>query len=60
MLTKLCNVILASGVVPEQWSIGVIKPIYKASGGDTDPSIYRGITLLSCLGIFFPILLITD
>ena len=50
MLTKLFNVILASGVVPEQWSIGVIKPIYKSSGDDTDPINYRGITLLSCLG----------
>ena len=53
MLTKLFNVILASGIVPEQCSIGVIKPIYKSSGDDTDPSNYRGITLLSCLGKLF-------
>ena len=53
MLTKLFNVILASGIVPEQWSIGVIKPKYKSSGDDTDPSNYRGITLLSCLGKLF-------
>ena len=45
LLTKLFNLILASGVVPEQWSIGVIKPKYKASGDDTDPSNYREITL---------------
>ena len=51
MLTKLFNVILASGVVPEQWSIGVIKPIYKSSGDDSDPGNYRGITLLSCIPI---------
>ena len=50
MLTKLFNVILASGIVPEQWSTGVIKPIYKSSGDDTDRSNYRRITLLSCLG----------
>ena len=49
LLTKLFNLILASGVVPEQWSIGVIKPIYKASGDDRDHSNYRGITLSSCL-----------
>ena len=53
MLTKLFNVILASGVVPEQWSIGVIKAIYKSSGDDKDPSNYRGITLISCLGKLF-------
>ena len=53
MLTKLFNVILASGIVPEQWSIGVIKPIYKSSGDDTDPRNYRGITLLSCFGKLF-------
>ena len=31
----------------------MIKPIYKASGDDTDPSNYRGITLLSCLAKLF-------
>ena len=53
LLTKLFSLILASGVVSEQWSIGVIKPIYKASGDDTDPSNYRGITLLSYLAKLF-------
>ena len=53
MLTKLFNVILHSGVVPEKWSIGVIKLIYKTSGDDTDPSNYRGKTLLSCIGKLF-------
>ena len=51
ILSKLFNVILASGIVPEQWSIKVIKPIYKSSGDDTDPSkffsnlINHGLTL---------------
>ena len=53
MLSNLFNVILASGNVPEQWSVGVIKPIYKSSGDDTDPSNYRGIPLLGCLGKLF-------
>ena len=35
MLTRFFNVILALKVVPEQWSIGVIKPIYTTSGDDT-------------------------
>ena len=49
LLTKLFNIILASGVVPEQCSTGVIEPMYKASGNDADTSNYRGITLLSLL-----------
>ena len=31
----------------------MIKPIYKTSGDDTDPSNNRGIALLSCLGKLF-------
>ena len=31
----------------------MIKPIYKASGDDTNPGSYRGTTLLSCLGKLF-------
>ena len=34
---------------PKQWSNGIIKPIYK-KGDPNEPSNYRAITLVSCLG----------
>ena len=39
-----------SGTVPEEWLIGLIKPIYKNKGDPMKPENYRPITLLSCLG----------
>ena len=53
VLTKLFNVVLNSGVVPEAWTKGIIIPIYKKKGDDTDPNNYRGISLLSCIGKVF-------
>ena len=46
--TKLFNLILFSGKTPNEWSIGMIKPIYKQKGSCDDPNNYRGITILSC------------
>ena len=56
MLSKyvvLFNEVLTSGHVPDSWAIGKIVPIFKNKGDNTDPSEYRGITLLSCLGKAF-------
>ena len=53
MLTKLFNVILDTGICPEQWSLAIIKLFYKNVGEREDPSNYRGISLLSCLGKVF-------
>ena len=50
---SLFNLILKTGNVPEQWTIGKIKPIYKNKGDSLDPSSYRPITILSCLGKLF-------
>lgn len=50
---KLFNIILDSGVFPEQWSVGCIKPVYKNKGDSLDPRNYRPITVLSCLGKLF-------
>ena len=50
---KLFNKILVVGIVPNQWIIGLIIPIYKQKGSRYDANNYRGITLLSCLGKLF-------
>ena len=44
---------MASAEVPDDWCPGIIKPIYKDKRGERDPSNYRGISLLSCLGKVF-------
>ena len=53
LLTQTFNVVLLSGHIPNEWAIGVIKPIYKNKGDINDPDNYRGITLLSCLRKLF-------
>ena len=53
LIVKLFNLILRTGHVPHDWSIGLIVPIFKKKGSPSDPSNYRGITLLSCLGKLF-------
>ena len=40
--------IYESGIVPEDWLIGLIKPLYKNKGDPMKPENYRPITLLSC------------
>ena len=53
MIVRLFNVILDIGIFPEQWSVGIIKPLYKNTGARDNPNNYRGITFLSCLGKLF-------
>ena len=52
IILRLCNVILKSGIVPDDWCMGYITPIFK-SGDDKDPGNYRGITLLSFMDKLF-------
>ena len=47
------NVILMSGIVPSDWCIGLIKPLFENKGSTDNPDNYRGITLLSCIGKLF-------
>ena len=50
---NLFNIILSAGIVPDDWAISIVRPIYKNKGDDTDPNNYRGIYLLSCFGKLF-------
>lgn len=50
---KLFNLVFNTGIVPEAWTIGMIKPIYKNKGDPKQPENYRPISLLSCLGKLF-------
>ena len=49
----LFNHVYTHGTVPESWTIGTIKPIYKNKGSVKDPDNYRPITILSCMGKLF-------
>ena len=56
VLTTYFNLILSSGCIPDEWSIGIICPVFK-KGSPSDPENYRGISVLSCLGKLFTLLL---
>lgn len=56
-LSNLFNLIFDTGYIPESWTLGMIKPIYKNKGCSKDPSNYRPITLISCLGKLFTAIL---
>jgi exonuclease III len=51
-LLKLFNLVLESGIFPQEWCIGLIVPLFK-NGNREDPTNYRGITLSSCMGKLF-------
>ncbi len=57
LLTKYFNLILVSSIIPSDWSLGIIIHIYKNKGNVNDPDNYRVITLLSCIGKFFTMVL---
>jgi len=57
LLTKMFNLVLNSGIIPESWKIGSIIPIYKNKGDIKSPENYRPITLLSCIGKLFTAIL---
>lgn len=53
LYVKLFNLILDTGIVPDSWTLGSIKPIFKNKGDPKDPNNYRPITLLSSFGKLF-------
>ena len=50
---KLFNIIFYHSIIPENWLLGNILPIYKNKGDIFNPEKYRPISLLSCLGKSF-------
>ena len=54
---SLFNVILDTGIIPDSWLEGIIRPIYKRGGDPTQPENYRPITILSCFGKLFTAIL---
>ena len=56
-ILKVFNHVLKTGDFPKQWITGVITPIYKKKGDQSQPTNYRGITLTSCLGKLFTAIL---
>ena len=57
LLCKLFNLVFKSGIFPEVWSRGTIRPMYKNKGNTNDPDNYRGIIILTCMGKPFTTLL---
>lgn len=53
VIVDIFNLVLKTGIIPTDWTIGIIQPIFKNKGSINNPDNYRGITLLSCIGKLF-------
>ena len=53
LFTTFFNLVFNTGIIPDEWSQGMISPIYKNKGDKANPDNYRGITILSCFGKLF-------
>ena len=53
LITNFFNLVMFCGKVPEEWTIAIVKPLYKQKGNKDSPANYRGISLLSCFGKLF-------
>lgn len=53
VIVMFFNVILNCSIIPTDWTIGVIKPLYKNKGDMNNVDNYRGITLPNYLGKLF-------
>ena len=50
---KLFNLIFSSGIIPDSWLIGIIRPIYTNKGDPNYLDNYRAICLTSNMGNLF-------
>ena len=57
MILVSFNIIFETGILPQSWLNGIIKPIYKNKGDVKDPKNYRPITIVSCLRKLFTAIL---
>ena len=57
VFTTFFNLVFNTGIIPDEWSQGMISPIYKNKGHKASPDNYRGITILSCFGKLFTAIL---
>ena len=55
-LLKLFNLIAEANIVPSDWCMGLISPIFK-SDDKLNPDNYRGICVISCLSKLFLLIL---
>ena len=54
---ELFNIIFETGIIPDSWLVGYIKPIYKNKGDKLDPKNFRPITILCCVSKLFTAIL---
>ena len=54
---KLFNTVFETGIFPDSWHEGKLRPIYKNKGERSNPENYRPITVLSCLSKLFTAIL---
>ena len=57
VFTTFFNLVFNTGIIPDEWSQGMISPIYKNKGDKASPDNYRGITILSCFRKLFTAIL---
>ena len=60
LYVKLFNIIFDTGILPDVWLEGKIRPIYKNKGDRLNPDNYRPITVLSCFSKLFTSILNTS
>lgn len=53
VLYRISNLILDTGIIPENWTLDMNKLVYKDTGNSTDLDNFSAITLICCLGKLF-------